>query len=813
MGRAVVERGWHFWLVSGIFWLLLLTLLLTRSLMRPLDHDEHQFVTSGVLLARVGLLPYLDYAYFHVPLLVLVYAVLFQATDYFLLTARLFSSVCAWVLLITLFGVTLRLFRQQHRWTQFLLAAGSLLLFLATPLFLYTSGRAWNHDLPVLLAVLALLAHGEGLAQPARRWPVALSGLLLGLACVTRLSFVPMGLPLGLAIWLWPNAQTWRARFVTTVLFGLGLALGSSPAWPFFLAEPHSFLFGNLEYAELNTLYRESIGYERRMTLAAKLQSFVVEWLIYEPGNLLLLIGYLWLGRPRWRADPTVCAWLWLIAGVILAQTVGALTPTPSWPQYYYAIFPFLLLGLLYGLATVQSARLAQRWFRWLGSVTVIGVVALTARQYQHIGRVFQPAKWFPVELHQTAGAMSALAGPNPTLLTLAPIFPLEGRATIYPALATGPFALRAAQFLEPSEEQALHLVDGAALDRWLASQPPDAVLTNVHPNQAADEAVLVDYARRHAYAPVTFDDGEVLWLAPRAQWDGAFQLVGVAGLPTQVAAGATITPVFFLENLAPLTDNLTVNVRVVNGTGEVVAQSSGWPWGRPTSTWALHERWYDGHVLALPATLAPGIYRVELEFYAPDSDRLLPVTDLRGHSATGMVYGVDYFVVGDWPPPATTALAPTPIYSDSVSLLGYDLPRPPPLSGGDTLHLRLHWHALAPLRGDYTVFVHLVNRAGALVAQDDQPPLGGFYPTSRWAVGATVVDEYTLTLPDGLPAGVYTVQVGFYDLASGARLPVIARPPQSMWAVVWQRLFTGAATEDRPPAQSWPLTMVVLEE
>jgi hypothetical protein len=39
------------------------------------------------------------------------------------------------------------------------------------------------------------------------------------------------------------------------------------------------------------------------------------------------------------------------------------------------------------------------------------------------------------------------------------------------------------------------------------------------------------------------------------------------------------------------------------------------------------------------------------------------------------------------------------------------------------------------------------------------------------WTVFIT--DPYSLTLPDWLPLGTYRIEIGMYDPASGARLPV----------------------------------------
>ena len=68
--------------------LFLFALLFGAAMSKRLDHDEHQFVASGALLARQSLLPYRDFPYFHMPYLVGLYALFFRASDHLLLAAR-----------------------------------------------------------------------------------------------------------------------------------------------------------------------------------------------------------------------------------------------------------------------------------------------------------------------------------------------------------------------------------------------------------------------------------------------------------------------------------------------------------------------------------------------------------------------------------------------------------------------------------------------------------------------------------------------------------------------------------------------------
>lgn len=113
----------------------------------------------------------------------------------------------------------------------------------------------------------------------------------------------------------------------------------------------------------------------------------------------------------------------------------------------------------------------------------------------------------------------------------------------------------------------------------------------------------------------------------------------------------------------------------------------------------------------------------------------------------------------------------------DSIRLLGYDLSGEA-LPGG-SLEVTLHWQALAPVGADYTVFVQLLDN-GQVVAQQDNPPRAGRYPTSLWEAGEVVTDMYTLVVPaKGAPS--YQLIAGMYTPADLQRLPVFAADGQPL--------------------------------
>ena len=111
--------------------------------------------------------------------------------------------------------------------------------------------------------------------------------------------------------------------------------------------------------------------------------------------------------------------------------------------------------------------------------------------------------------------------------------------------------------------------------------------------------------------------------------------------------------------------------------------------------------------------------------------------------------------------------------FDPGIQLLGYDIPASH-LVPSQTLRLQLHWQALEPQDEDYVVFVHLLSSAdGHLVAQQDNPPVRGKKPTSRWKPGKVVVDPYDLQVPADTPPGEYVLSAGLYRWPDLSRLPV----------------------------------------
>lgn len=505
--------------LAALFFLAVFLLLLGAGMQKPLDHDEHQFVAGGALLADRLLLPYRDYPYFHVPNLTFIYAALFAVTDYHLLAARLFSILCAWLTVGVVFSLALRLFSRLPPLPRFFIAAGAGVLLLTNPLFTYTSGKAWNHDLPVLLTLLALAAYSHGARQEEGRRGAFLSGLLVGLAAGTRLSFALVILPfLGLLLWYPGHAGRRRGRLVGS--FGLGLFLALLPSLALGALAPRQFLFGNLDYARYNTLYRREMGFAEgdvsaiAMSLAGKL-SYLARYVVSAPGNLLLLLSFLFfalaLNAPnRWQGPYRLELTLLLLLVPFLL--LGSFAPTPAFFQYFYAPVPFLLLGALYGMANLPGQEARGKWSLVLLAHVVILAGAYGVKSYENVKNLLAPGNWLPVQAHQTGVEIAAVVGQG-RVLTLAPLFPLEGGAQIYEQFATGAFAWRVAPLVSASDRQAMGMVSADELTGLLRAQPPDAILVGY---EGELERPFVEYAEAGGYRPLTLAGGKVLWVSPR---------------------------------------------------------------------------------------------------------------------------------------------------------------------------------------------------------------------------------------------------------------------------------------------------------
>jgi hypothetical protein len=110
---------------------------------------------------------------------------------------------------------------------------------------------------------------------------------------------------------------------------------------------------------------------------------------------------------------------------------------------------------------------------------------------------------------------------------------------------------------------------------------------------------------------------------------------------------------------------------------------------------------------------------------------------------------------------PASSALAR---FGDGLILSSANAQRK-----GSDVTIVLDWHLLTHLPDDSTIFVHVVNGAGQLVAQVDGAPVAGAAPLRVWQAGDAWRDVRHVSVSDASPLRVL---IGVYRSGDGQRLP-----------------------------------------
>jgi hypothetical protein len=109
-------------------------------------------------------------------------------------------------------------------------------------------------------------------------------------------------------------------------------------------------------------------------------------------------------------------------------------------------------------------------------------------------------------------------------------------------------------------------------------------------------------------------------------------------------------------------------------------------------------------------------------------------------------------------------ALLEDPVnFGDLFDLIGLSMS-----VAGDELSASLWWESNASPDSDYTVFIHLLDEQGELLAQSDSMPNRNLSPTHIWEPGDIIQDVHVLTSASSLGA---KIRIGVYDPATLNRL------------------------------------------
>jgi hypothetical protein len=109
--------------------------------------------------------------------------------------------------------------------------------------------------------------------------------------------------------------------------------------------------------------------------------------------------------------------------------------------------------------------------------------------------------------------------------------------------------------------------------------------------------------------------------------------------------------------------------------------------------------------------------------------------------------------------------------FGGEMRLLGYAL-ETEAAQPGEAMRLTLYWQSEIAMDRNWSIFVHVVDEAGVIVAQRDRYPGMGSLATTLLTPGQTFADRYVLPIPEAAYAPAEAeIHVGLFDLADGTRL------------------------------------------
>ena len=262
------------------------------------------------------------------------------------------------------------------------------------------------------------------------------------------------------------------------------------------------------------------------------------------------------------------------------------------------------------------------------------------------------------------------------------------------------------------------------------------------------------------------------------ANFDNKVMLLGYDLRSHNVEPGDSLPITIYWKPLSELDDTYYQSNQLL---GKDLKRWGGFdrkPLGSDTACWEPGEIWTDHYSIPVYAEAPDGIYRLLVGLHSGQNDQaefLSLVHEGRPVEIANVTIGP--IKVGNPLPLLSSSREIAPIhysnliFGEAIRMVGYDM-----VHTMEEIHVTFDWRAVSSMDSDYTVFLHLLDEQGNVLAQTDAPPLDGSYPTSVWELGESIVDERTLPIPVAGSVGV-ALEVGWYDTNTGKRLPVPAFP------------------------------------
>jgi hypothetical protein len=477
--------------------------LFAASMSKPMSSDEQMYCTGGYLMSK-GLMIYRDFSYvaqlpYHPLLLATIYKL--TGTTHYLLTGRLVSVVCDVSIILCLFSIFRKIFAQYY-YSGILLGLCACVLFVFNPFVSYLLGLAWNHDMTLLCIVFSFRIFISEKHNTMRIFAIA---SLLTIAAWTRPTSVfvmPIFITMIIAGKMGTGSKAKRRSEAKTPdslgFFHLekknrgGEAVCLSPFFsgviifsivPLYIAiaSGRAFFLNIVTMPTLNSelLHNLHIAYDKTYLTITAFRNNTFSFLIMTAvffGLLVLLFK---------RISPLRCAPVEMtksqksnaLLAILLVVTsiVIAYFPPTMWKQYFGipVIFIIIVMGfaLLY-LQNIGCYKICVVIFVALSVTTMI-----SQKPISKISKCLSMKNWTPIKIHNISKQIVAQAKTSKTILTLSPLYSIEGGGEIYTELSAGAFAFRIADKLSAADRAITHTAGLKELPELTNTKPANAIV------------------------------------------------------------------------------------------------------------------------------------------------------------------------------------------------------------------------------------------------------------------------------------------------------------------------------------------------
>lgn len=480
---------------------------------KPVGRDEHMYCTGAVLLAQ-GKMIYRDFSYVaQMPYHPLICAALFKlfGTTSFLYVVRMLSTACDIIIVTGIIGIYRCIFASFPE-EGFFIGLMAAALYVFNPYVDYANGFAWNHDVVMCCVVSSFWLYiYTSYNRKSKKWADPMIGILLTAATFMRITTGLILVLFFIVLILRPAKSLIQKLkdilpFVTMVLL-----LSIWPVWVIAQAPQAAYLnlykiplLNGRLLQEMGTFYKKS--------------DLMLDF-ISTPGPLLLalLSAYLLSSflKNRYRLNITNKKDAILAILLTMSFFFIAFIPPTMWQQYLAMPIPFILISFAYPLLFLRELSDSHPFKIAVSIIAACLFVTVSANLIvaSRVPQLFDTQRWVPVRQHKVAIQIKDKTKNPKLMLSLSPLFAIEGGCDIYPQLSAGPFAYRVADYLTPAERAATHTIGPKELQEMIGVNPPSVVAISSPPDFF--EVSLRDSVVKPGWKNIIYDMSSMVYHKP----------------------------------------------------------------------------------------------------------------------------------------------------------------------------------------------------------------------------------------------------------------------------------------------------------